>query len=159
MPFRGYFKKGDPRGPMFASLGSIWPTVPAYRYRIGSSDASGDWLFLKTTGILFEFAEAIDDFIHLWHTTDDLPEWICSVAFTREWVPVFQRVYWRLRIQTTYWSLPYQAQQIHGIKKSNTDLRLGNMATPFGPPGSPGIRLRAYQVEYDEENPPQGWPG
>lgn len=158
MPFRGYFRRGDPRGPMFGSQGAVWPTVPAYRYRLGSENATGSWEFLKTTGILVEFAQEIGNFITAWRPIADEPPCFDDLSLTREWIPVLMMTYWRLRISTPCTLLPWQVVKVRGAGRANTDIKLGLMRTPLGPPGTPGSKLMAYQVEFDEEDPPAGWP-
>lgn len=158
MPFRGYFKFGDPRGPLFASKGARWPTVPAWRYRLGSKTATGSWSFLRTTGLLFEVTQPGHD-ICTWRAIADAPPCFTECRLTRSWVPYVNVVHWYLYINCGCPGAPWDV----GIfmtpgHAANKNVLLGDFRTPLDPgDGKAGV-VRLYQVQFDEENPPEGWP-
>lgn len=158
MPFRGYFKPGDPRGPLFASKGAKWPTCPAWRYRLGSETATGAWEFLKTTGILFEVSQPGYD-ICTWNPIADEPPCFTDCRIIRGWIPLVSLVRWRLRINCGCPGAPWELNKTATPgKAANKNTVLGDLITPLDPgDGSAGV-VTLYQVEFDAENPPGGWP-
>lgn len=158
MPFEGYFDPGDPRSPAFASEGATWPTCPAWRYLLASSDATGSWSFLRATGILFEFAQAVASHTHRWTGIQGMPACFSLCELDRQWLPIVSLVSWRLRIKTPCYWLPWQYVKITQPGPANVDIPLGPHYWPNGPPGSSGKELTLYQCIWDEEEPPFGWP-
>ncbi len=158
MPFKGYFQPGDPRGPCFASSGADWPTVPAFRYRLGSEDASGSWSFLKTTGVLLEHAQSVGKHTDRWAAIADAPPCFSVCVFERMYLPIIPVVSWRLRIVTPCQFSAWICRVFKRAGPANVDVELGGIFTPNGPPGDAGTKLTAYQVEFDETQPPGGWP-
>lgn len=158
MPFRGYFKFGDPRGPLFASKGAKWPTCPAWRYRLGSKTATGSWEFLKTTGMLFEVSQPAHD-VCTWAPIADAPFCFTDCRVIRSWVPLVSLVQWRLFINCGCPGAPWEIRKTTtpGLA-ANKDVPLGIFRTPLDPGDGFAGKVTLYQVEFDAENPPGGWP-
>lgn len=158
MPFTGFMQPGDPRGPLFASGGATWPTCPAWRYRLGSEDASGSWSFLRTTGILFEATGPSGHDFATWAMMADAPPCFTHCEIWRTWVPIVSLVRWTLRIITPCHWKAWRSDTFTTPGAANKDVLLKGLFTPRGPPGDPGTKLTLYQVEFDEETTPGGWP-
>ena len=158
MPFRGYFTPGDPRGPLFASKGASWPTCPAWRYRLGSKTATGAWEFLTDTGILFEASQPAHD-TSTWTPIADAPACFTDCRIVRSWVPVLSLVRWRLIIDCNCPGAPWDlTKTMTPGRAANRDVILGDLVTPLGPGSDKAGVVTIYQVQFDEENPPGGWP-
>lgn len=158
MPFRGYFRIGDPRGPLFGSKGATWPTCPAWRYRLGSETATGPWEFLKTTGLLFESQQAVGHDLVTWTAIADAPFCFTECRITRSWIPLVNLVRWYLKIDCGCPGAPWELVKTMTPGKANRNFIFGDLITPLDQgEGSAGV-VSMYQVEFDEENPPRGWP-
>lgn len=158
MPFRGYFTFGDPRGPLFASRGAKWPTCPAWRFRLGSETATGSWGFLKTTGILFEHVQGNADY-SLWEPIADAPACFTKCELSRGWIPIVSLVKWRIRINCGCPGAPWEiSKTLTPGRSANVDLTLGKLHTPGDQGNGEAGVVTLYQVQFDEENPPDGWP-
>jgi hypothetical protein len=156
-PFRGHLRTTDPRNPLWGAGGSVFPTTPAYRYRLGSEHATGHWVLLRAAGVLFTLhGEMTHDFGEYRHSEGVIPpfQWM---RLTRWFIPTYDRVHWTLsyklceavEIWYTYW--------IRAREKTNVNMEF-EWSTPLPPiPGSPGIST-LYQVEHDGRLPPGGWP-
>ncbi len=158
MPFRGYFRIGDPRGPLFASKGARWPTCPAWRYRLGSETATGSWEFLKTTGLLFESQQAVGHDLVTWATIADAPACFTECRITRSWLPLVSLVRWYLKIDCGCPGAPWELTRTMTPGAANKDFVFGNLVTPLDPGDGSAGKVTMFQVEFDEENPPGGWP-
>ena len=158
MPFRGYFRPGDPRGPLFASKGAKWPTCPAWRYRLGSETATGAWDFLKTTGVLLESVRNFGHDTNRWPALDGQPECFTEFQLYREWIPLLNLLRWRLKLDCGCPGAPWELIKTTTPGAANRDVPLGRLLTPLGPGSGVAGKVTLYQVEFDEENPPGGWP-
>lgn len=155
--FKGHMPEGDPRSPFFGCAGCTWPTVPPYRWFLGSQDATGVLTFLNTVGILLE-------------VTTDLPnpraaQWdkiggpiVVLDAFILKNEQVSPYGYSlsgviTLPVGFAEWSVTYQE------KTCNCCHPLPNVDLGSAPVlGTTGDTFAALQVEYDETLPPGGWP-
>lgn len=158
MPFRGYFRIGDPRGPLFGSGGATWPTCPPWRWRLGSQDATGDWTFLKTTGVLLEPWLNMTHDQSQWQATVDKPPHLTYIRLYRQWVPIASLIRWTLAIDPNWYQGVWNLIVLKTPGQANKTLHLGRLVDPGTTNGSTGKLLKAYQVEFDQENPPGGWP-
>lgn len=158
MPFKGYFRAGDPRSPFFGAAGSFWPTVPPFRWRLGSQDATGSWSFLKTTGVLLENPGFTGHDFCSWSAISGQPACFTRFDITREFPEDWLLVVYRLVLKTPCSKRPWVSMKMLNPGKANKNVVFKSIFTPLGPPGDVGRTLTAYQVEFDEENPPGGWP-
>lgn len=158
MPFKGRMRILDPRNLLFGWGGMVWPTVPPYRWRLGSQYATGQWLSFKTTGILLEPQPQVTSETIEWVGTDDMPAWLHAVYLRRVWIPLADYCEWMLRIisdcQYQQWDTVIRSAR----EKANMDKLIGPIKHAGAPPGDPGDTMTAYQVEFDERNVPGGWP-
>ncbi len=155
--FTAHMPEGDPRGPLTASAGCVWPTVPAWNLLVVSDNATGVLAFLNTLGIQLKphaTQREWDDF--RWSLNGGIP-------------PVVNPELMKTLLLDPYgYRLTFTATTIWGILFSVTDFaeRVCNcchMLTPgsVGFPvvlGETGDSFRLLQVEYDETRPPGGWP-
>ena len=149
---------GDPRSLLFGWGGMIWPTVPPYRWRLGSEHATGQWLFLKTTGVLLEPQEQITDETINWTGTEDMPAWLHAIRLRRIWIPLLDHTSWMLRIVADCQLRQWDTFVIRPREKANKNLKIGEIEHEGAPPGNPGHAVTCYQVEFDQENVPGDWP-
>lgn len=158
MPFRGKMRKGDPRNLLLGWGGMVWPTVPPWRWRLGSQDATGGWDFLKTTGVLFVPKGAMTSETLHWQGVSIPVDWIASMTIRRAWLPLLDITEWLLRIIYCEGYIQEDNKRTARRERANKDYAWGPLEQLAGPAGSPGRMVTSYQVEFDEVEPPGGWP-
>ena len=158
MPFKGYFRAGDPRSLAYASAGADWPTVPPVRWRLGSEDATGSWEFLKTKGVLLENPGYASHDFGSWSAISGQPACFTRFDITRQFPEDWLFVVYKLILNTPCQARPWSSMKILDPGRANQDVFFKSIFTPNGPPGDPGTKLTAYQVEFDATDPPDGWP-
>ncbi len=153
--FAGHMLTGDPRSPIFAAAGCVWPTCPAWRYRAMSDDASGRFAQLNDAGILLELPD--DE----WEHDDTTWEWldpegdILLLTARKEKDPdnPFGSV-WAITIEVLFGDDPAEATIINPAQKCNVDLPIGAIGTGDPDQGTTGDTFRLEQVEFNKEDPP-----
>lgn len=153
--FTGHVPTGDPRSLLTGAFGCIWPTMPAFRYRIQSDDATGLWSPWNDGGALVELITPIGQ--------HDLPAWELLEA-----TPPFEFVRWTKQPSSNellgyFWQLwwkrsddPLNILVFHAQPQSkcNVDVPLPNFSAGPSFPGSFGNTARADQVVFDQRVPP-----
>lgn len=135
----------------------MFPTTPAYKYRLGAEHASGQWSFLRSVGVLFEPFGAMT---HTWSqyesTEGVLPPFQWMKLYRTFW-PELDEVNWRLRYKMCEGTFVWTTEWWRHREKTNVNMRFAwEMPVP-DIPGSPGLS-ELHQVEYDNRLPPHGWP-
>ena len=153
--FRGHMESGDPRSLVFAAAGCTWPTVPAWRYRAVSCNATLLFAGLNVPGLLLPVFELV--------TTHDVGAWlllvqappILAMALIKQPDPAnpFGSI-WTVTIAIA----GAMQQPIKVITrpeaKCNVPLLVGEMQTGDPADGTTGSTFRLEQVEWDEELAP-----
>lgn len=153
--FSGHLEEGDPRGPLSAAGGCIWPTIPAYRYWLISDDATGDLAFFNTDPVIIQFISP--------QPAHDVAGWSLIVANPFVLAAAAQKTY--VHPNNTYsWSffvivnaIP-EAWLTFGVirnnERCNRDIPLPNTWAFDIDRGVTGDTFRMEQIEWDEESPP-----
>jgi hypothetical protein len=154
-PFSGHLPDGDPRGPLSAAAGCIWPTVPPYRFHLISDDATAGLGFLNTRPIVFEFVS--DQPAHdqaFWSLLGTHPD-VSSGLVVKEY-DFFRTGYaWAGQIWVNaFFSLPLLFRQLRPIERCNRDCALPNVAVYEPIDGVTGDTFRLEQIEWDKTSPP-----
>ena len=158
MPFRGYFTIGDPRTNVFAAGGARWPTVPPLRWRLGYPDAHLAWTFLRDPGVLFEPWGQMGHDSATWEATEGIPPDFCSMRLTRTWLPLINIILWWWRVQFPGVGNVRHALTYRSPGAANVNLTFWDVDWAEIPPGFHDADCTFHQVEYDQTNPPGGWP-
>ena len=155
--FTSHMPEGDPRTPLTASAGCIWPTVPAWHLLVVSNDATGVLSFLNTLGIQLKPHATQREF-------DDF-RWVLNGGVP----PVVNPELMKTQLNDPYgYRLQLTATTVWGMFQSVTDFpyRVCNCCHPLtrttvGSPvilGDTGDSFRLLQVDFDETRPPGGFP-
>lgn len=156
-PFRGHSRTTDPRTPLWGAGGSVFPTTPAYRYRLGAEHATGHWVFLRSTGVLFTLhGEMFHNYGQYRHSEGVIApfQWM---RLQRHFRAVTDDVLWVITYKLCQEAALYTTWWIRGREKTNVNMSFA-WQTPYPDiPGHPGIST-LYQVEHDDRLPPGGWP-
>lgn len=155
--FAGHLESGDPRTPMQGAGGCPWPTIPPHRVQFSSTDATGQFVFLRTFPVILE--QVASPFHHTLLTYESIespPEvynWTLYKTYDRESYPEYS---WYLIIMLVGWpaEVPY-AKFVSG--PCNRDVVWGDIGIPYGV-GSPGSHFIQFQVEYDQMRAPDWRP-
>lgn len=153
--FAGHVFNGDPRSLLTAAFACTWPTMPAYRYRIHSADASGQWSVWNDGGALVELVSPIGE--------HNLAQWQLV-----GWQPPFEFVRWSKlpssdELSGYTWQLWWKLlnDPLNLIDhlamttgRCNVNIPLPDWASGPSFPGSFGLTAQAEQVVYNETLPP-----
>lgn len=135
----------------------MFPTTPAYKYRLGAQWADGDWAFLRSTGVLFE---PLGTMLHDYGTYQATEGVVLPFQYMRLWRG-FRRyaddVLWSLTYKLCATTAIYNTWWIRPREKTNVGMQFAWKVPYPDIPGSPGIST-LYQVEHDDRLPPGGWP-
>lgn len=156
-PFRGHSRTTDPRNPVWSAGGSVFPTTPAFRYRLGGQHATGDWAFLATTGLLMESWGSPTHDNSDYFGTDGLVPPFQYFLLSRDFLRITDQVLWTLRYKVCLHPYEYPTWWLREREKTNVNMRV---PMDTGPPflhGTPG-NVTLFQVEHDSLLPPGGWP-
>lgn len=151
--------EGDPRSNLFAAGGCTWPTVPPYKYFLGSGDATGSFFFLNTTGLLFPVSQPAPNHDLCYWTGTGLPFPMLAAVIEKKVKP--DRTGYTLTLTMTALGYPPNfivVEQEMIVQKCNIDQAVGNHSWPYTWPGATGSTCTLYQVAFDETEPPGGWP-
>ena len=154
-PFSGHFPPDDPRTPVTAAGGCTWPTVPAYRYRLVSDNATGILSFLNTTGILYQQSGTPPGHNEMLYTGIILGQQIQSTTLQRSYPTVQGNIMWNLYLhhQDCYFEMTTSGTQSPG--KCNVDVPLYEFDCLWAE-GSSGDTVRLLQVQFDKQWP-ESW--
>lgn len=150
--FEGHYANGDPRTPVTAGVGCLWPTVPPHRFFIKAENATGDLLFLNTQGVLIEKATAgpAHNFCAWSMPFPQPPVFACILQKEVWWAPFGYRWYFALHVLPCG---PMDQLIIRPEEKCNRDVNLEGMGCPLTSDIT-GTPLTAFQTEWDEVLPP-----
>lgn len=157
--FKGHLEPDDPRDQLWGTGGCTWPTMPAYRYRMFAPDPPGLWSWLEASGLLFEADHAPDPIDMTWTAISTLPFYLTSVWMWRHWSVIDQMEWWFIFFNSPFVGPVIEVLNITPDPRAcNTTKRIDNSDWDWPPLASPGDELSLWQVTYDEELPPEGWP-
>lgn len=154
--FAGSILPSDPRSLLFGARGSVFPTIPAYRYRAQSTNATGSLSFFNGDGILLPLIvplPATDNVV--WLFTIPLPE--DGGAFLAKVGPStypngFQ---WIIGV-TDEIDTGYTQKFIdRDLSRTNVDILVGSIVRTFPQIGDTGSEFRMRQVVWDQTMPPE----
>lgn len=150
--FRSHMFPGDPRTPLTAAGACTWPTVPAHRYLLTTTDADGILAPLNSQGILMEkdTVGVAHDFCTWNMISAPAPIMFAFMYKTTETGGMSWK--WELAIAATVCGIMTKNLLGH-TGKCNVDFPIGNMSCP-GYYGNTGASFRAAQVVFDESAPP-----
>lgn len=155
--FEGHLAMEDPRSNLFGAGCCTWPTVPAYRYICGSSNATGVFSGLLTQGLLFVF-----NGVQPAHN-------VCSYLMASGPPPILTAFLWKRYIRPNpyyEWEISMNVTGCSGFPGKvvrfdcgpcNVDFLIGEISCS-GLPGTTGSDFHARQVEWDKSNSPNPWP-
>ena len=150
--FAGHLDMDDPRTPVTAAGGCVWPTVPAHRYLLQSDNATGSLASLLSAGLLVEKVTSgpAHNFCS-WSLVFPHPSILeCAWQKTRVASPLGYTWYFSLRI------LPgsvWQTILSFELRKCNVDVPIGVVTSPDSSDHT-GTDFKALQVEWDQWTPP-----
>lgn len=153
--FAGHLDKDDPRTPVHGAAGCIWPTIPAQRYIVVSSDATGIFApFILTPALVIRLRTQPDHDDYEYFPTSVPPPWTITRC-VKVWNPTTRGYRWELDMNAgsgicdVSWRVEFPEQ------KCNVTVPLGNKICPGGiPPGQAGSTFRLEQVEWNKTSPP-----
>lgn len=154
-PFTGRLADGDPRGPLSAAGGCVWPTIPASRYWLISDDATLDLSFLNNEPVLLEFTSPQPAHnLGTWNLLPPDPN--VATAVIVKLANALETGYrWFFNIQTI--AIP-EAPLLFFIARDhetcNRDLALPNTFAFDIDRGVTGDTFRMEQIEWDQLAPP-----
>jgi len=150
--FKGHLSHLDPRGPLTGAGGCVWPTIPAYRYRLQTTNAYGSLSVLNTWPILIEQvtpAPGHDDMQYL--MIGGPPPITFCIVWKR--VAADRQSYdWEIGISAAGCGI-MEKTVTRSRRKCNEDFPIGEMACPSYYGGT-GTNFQAKQVEWDKTAPP-----
>jgi hypothetical protein len=156
--FEGSMGTEDPRSLLSAAGGSIWPTVPAYRLRLGSSDASGWLSWLNDDGILFQMASAQPGHDSMIWNTLSMPTEVYYAVLVKTYTFPNDYYTWSLQVLLTLGPPHWTQQWTRNEEKTNIDHPVPEHFIGDPQKGYTGTNCKLWQVEHDQTEPPWGWP-
>lgn len=156
-PFSGHMHERDPRSPLFAAGGCIWPTVPGYHLLVVSTNAWGALSWLNVAGIQLK--------PHPTSFTPDEAWWIQNGGTA----PITWALLKKLRLpgtrgytlQLTFQPLGLamvQTERTFNVQHCNVTHPLNEFTVENVPVGGSGDGVKIVQCAFDETRPPGGWP-
>lgn len=156
--FQGSLSHEDPRTNVTAAGGSIWPTVPPYRMKLGAYNAEGVLAFINTKGLLFEQISPIKNHDEMFWIGSDNPIEVGGALAKRWYTYPNDHYTWLLQVFLRASVQPLIVEWERPYEKTNIDMPVP--PTYLGNPvvGYTGDEPFLYQVEWNETDPPWGWP-
>ena len=156
--FDGHIAPPDPRDLHIGSSGATWPTVPPYRWLLGSENPTAELYFLYNTGLLFELDQpASEPGYARW----DGPIGMAPVTWARTerfHAPADTDLTILIRLDVIGCPERLEIDLTFPIGPANVDYHVGDWSLISPCVGSTGDTCRLMQVEYNETVPPDGWP-
>lgn len=153
--FKGHMETGDPRSLIFAAAGCTWPTVPAWRYRAVSCDATMLFAGLNVPGLLLLLdVGGVTHDSAVWITAAPVPPiFVAALVKTADTVNPGGSL-WRFFISIA--GIPGTIEKIvtRPEARCNQPLLLGAFGSDIPAQGTTGDTFRLEQVEWDEEFAP-----
>lgn len=153
--FAGHLDVGDPRTIISGAGGCTWPTIPPFRVQLSSTNATGEWLFLRHRPIILEqdMIASHHNYV-LWYAIDQ-PREVYNVILQKYFIPSkFPQWDYSIRIQLNPWASPVVWFH-HTSGKCNKDILWGTRYRTVQM-GTTGNHFMQYQVEYNKFRYP-GW--
>lgn len=156
--FAGHLDPDDVRTPVYGAGGCTWPTIPAWKYYLASSNAYGIFAPLTSQGILLESSdlEAHDD--HEWHWVSGPTPPFYNATMRKIWYPASLQFQWRITLHVTTCGAAMEWIIDEDIRKCNYNIPLTDRTCGTHAFSGTGSHFTAYQVEWDSSKPPGGWP-
>ena len=151
-PFTSHLRPEDPRGPLTAGAGCIWPTVPAHRYLLYSHNPSFLFQGLQTQGVLIQKTTPGPAHDACQWSTIAGPIGINWVICWKRWVPATAGYDWEITMSVIDCGI-IQKKLTFPQQKCNVDFLIGNIECPYISEET-GDTFAAYQVEFDKTQPP-----
>lgn len=153
--FRGHLHPGDPRTPVTGAGHCPWPTIPPYRIQLSSTNATGEWAFLRSRPIILEqhhFGQGHD---RMGWVTIEKPSMVYLATIEKIALPFnFPTYRYWLTILLRGWpSARVWVKNCRG--RCNTDVYWGVQYRRIEM-GTTGNQFRQYQVEFNQLRAP-GW--
>lgn len=156
--FKGHLEADDPRNVLWSAGGCWWPTIPPYRIRLGSENATGVWEFLRTIGVLFEPSGEETHDNTIWLAISPLPPLLDTAWIWRSYSRDNQTLRWTIFLNSPLHHTPWEITDLRDTPVlGNRDVLIEGYTWEYVHP-SPGSPLTLAQVYFDEELPPDGWP-
>lgn len=155
--FKAHLADDDPRNLYDTSAGCTWPTIPAYRYAMMSSDASGFLDFLTYEGVIFEYWPYVGSYISRQWYGPISPVPVSWAIAQKKLTENPHGHEWIITVQFAVCSNPTIWTVNRGYSPCNVDFPLERKT--FDMPectcsGDTGNNLKMFQVEWDEWTPP-----
>lgn len=156
--FTSHMPVGDPRSPLTAAGGCVWPTVPAWRYLCVSNNATGIWGFLNYQGILITHMMFFPghDYAGYFGGGGGTP--ITWIVAAKRYVRPEDFYTWEFQIQHAECSSQVSFEVVRPYETCNRMIPLGNHFCQDEPGSETGSSFRMLQVVFDQTEPPGGWP-
>ena len=156
--FKGHLEPDDPRDPLWGAGGARWPTIPPYRLRLGVLETSRRWRVLTDTGVMFE-AEQSSTYLDVTYlAVGPFPYHVTGMWLWRHFDRTLQNVWWLLFIDHEDHHEALQVNTIFDPGPANIRIDIENTNWPYAPIPDPGGPFELWQVYYNEDDPPEGWP-
>lgn len=153
--FAGHMPEGDPRGPLSAAGGCVWPTVPAFRYWLISDDATEELAFFNTDPVLVEFDSPQPSHSYAkWTLVPPHAYVLAAIAEKRHWPG--EGVYrWHFNIDVDEFpGHPLIFSIERPAETCNRNLPLPNVVAFDPASGETGDTFRMEQIVWDQTSPP-----
>ncbi len=154
--FAGHMLQADPRSLLFAARGSVWPTIPAFRYRAQSTNATGAYEFFNGDGMLATLLTSLPatDAV-LWFGLQNLPIGEAILMGKNQTPATRPGFEWTIGV-TPEIDVGFDIKIIaRPLSKTNVDLLVGSITHPWPWEGDTGSTFRLRQVVWDETMPPE----
>lgn len=154
--FTGHLPEGDPRTQCHGAGGCTWPSMPAMRYQLKSTNATRAFTIWNVTpGLIIRNSNDVDH--DLW--------WLSGVSIPPPFsIYLAQKVYtpdtwgyqWQINIYMDPYPLPIEYRVDRPFENCNRSIVLGAKGMPGMPwLGTLGSTFTMYQVHYDKTVPPE----
>lgn len=153
--FAGHISPADPRSLLFSAKGSVWPTIPAFRYRAQSDNATGAYSFFNGDGLLLELFTPLPAFENVQWFGHRPPPLDHSAFINMQQTPVTRPGFvWVIGVSPeidTGFDIKFLVQP---LRKTNVDIEVGSIQRFFPEIGDTGSTFRMRQVVWDQTMPP-----
>lgn len=153
--FAGHMETSDPRSLLFGARGCVFPTVPAFRYRAMSTNATGDFAELNGDGLLLPLLTPLPatDFVVWGFLGADSPLEALLVGKGQEPADL-PGYHWEVFMQIACQIIPIFHEFQRPFERCNRDVPIGALEGDLPEFGTTGSTFILRQVEWDETMPP-----
>jgi len=153
--FAGHLAIDDPRTITSGAGGCTWPTIPPFRVQLSSSNATGEWLFLRRRPIILEQDILISSHDHVTWIAIEQPREVYYVLLEKIYVRnQHPNMRYFLTILLNAWPSE-RVWVLNATGKCNKDLHWGERYRTLAM-GTTGDAFYQFQVEFDKLRYP-GW--